>query len=103
MPPACWDPSVRPWKAFSKLIKTCFLRPPTLMPCARLSLMAHSTVSEPVVSRKTFFSGRGSKPEMRSTRPRANLAGEAVVGQQTRVGLPRDGIYHFLAGHGPRW
>ena len=44
--------------------------------------MAHSTASDPVVSRKTFFSGSGSSAGEPLDQPRADLAGEAVVGQQ---------------------
>ena len=42
-------------------------RPPWLTPQARHSLIAHSTASEPVVSRNTFLSGSGSSPASRST------------------------------------
>ena len=38
---------------------TFFPRPPAFIPCVRHNLTAHSTVSEPVVSRKTFFNGSG--------------------------------------------
>ena len=47
---------------------TFFERPPAFTPWVRHSLMAHSTVSEPVVSRKTFFSGSGRIDASFSTR-----------------------------------
>ena len=47
---------------------TFFDRPPTFTPCVRHSLIAHSTASDPVVSRKTFFSGSGMMVASRSTR-----------------------------------
>ena len=66
---------------------TCFRGPPTFAPCVRQSLMAHSTVSDPVVSRKTFFSGSGSEADEPLHQARADLAREAVVGQQMRLRL----------------
>ncbi len=76
---------------------TFFPRPPTLTPCARDSLIAHSTVSEPVVSRKTFFSGSGNKPASRSTSACADFARKAVVVQETGGGLCSDSVDHFAA------
>ena len=59
--------------------------------------MAHSTVSEPVVSRKTFFSGSGRMADERLHQARADLAREAVIGQQLRLRLPRDRVDDLLA------
>src|ERR1035437_4729616 len=68
MPPACCAPSVRPWKDLSKDTITFVERPPDFTQCVRHSLMAHSTASEPVVSRRTFFSGSGRMETSFSTR-----------------------------------
>ena len=42
-------------------------RPPTFTPCVRHSLMAHSTVSDPVVSKKTRLSDKGNSEASFST------------------------------------
>ena len=90
MPPACCEPSVRPWKAFWNETMVTLRSPPMLWPWVRQSLMAHSTVSEPVVSRKTFFSGSGRIERSFSTSFRRGLVGETVGGEQAVVDLGAD-------------
>ena len=62
---------------------------------ARLSLIAHSVASEPVVSRKTFFSPSGATPASASTSVGAFLIRENVVVQQAAVHLIDDRLAHF--------
>ena len=56
MPPAICEPRVRPWKALPKVTIPILRLPPTETPCVRMSLIAHSVDSEPVVRRKTLLS-----------------------------------------------
>jgi hypothetical protein len=71
--------------------------PAAFTPWARHSLMAHSTVSEPVVSRNTFFSGSGSRSEKLLHQPRADFAGEAIVGEQAGGACAAIGVGDLLA------
>ncbi len=96
IPPACCEPSVRPWKAFSYETITFLPCPPVRIPSVRQSLMAHSTVSDPVVSRNTFLSGAGSSGRNSRHQSGADLAREAVVGQQVRLRLTHHGIDDFF-------
>ncbi len=68
MPPIICAPSVRPWKAPSKLTIPILRSPPAERPWVRASLTAASVVSDPVVSRKTFSSGSGASSASRLTR-----------------------------------
>src|ERR1039458_2030826 len=67
---------------------TFWERPPDFTPCVRHSLMAHSTASEPVVSRRTFFSGSG--------RMEASFSGRRE-GARVRGSLRGDGVHDLLA------
>ena len=73
------------------------------MPCARASLIAHSVASEPVVSRKTFFSPSGATPARHFDQRRALFARETVIVQQAAVHLVDDGLRESPARHGRRW
>ncbi len=76
-PPIICAPSVRPWKAPSKLTMPIFLSPPTLRPYVRISLRAHSVVSEPVVSRNAL-----SRPSGASSTSLAARSARMALGKQ---------------------
>ena len=97
MPPACCAPSVRPWNALSKETMTFLARPPDFTPCVRHSLMAHLDGFRAGGEQEDLLQRLGQNGDQLFDQARADLAGEAIIGEQVRGGLRGDGVHDLLA------